>query len=75
MRLRPSDLYTQLLRPVGVYGAEFRLSDVQPCKIMPFQLFEIVRPADNVVIGVRYDVDCFFGGLSFGGSAFGGRTI
>lgn len=29
MRLRPSDLYAQLLRPVGVYGAEFNLSDVR----------------------------------------------
>ncbi len=62
MRLRPSDLYVQLLRPVGVCGAEFAFSDVR---------------TGHAVLLRFYDtrVDCFFGGLSFGGSPFGGRIV
>lgn len=31
--------------------------------------------SDSVVFGVRYLVDFYFGGLSFGGSPFGGRIL
>lgn len=185
MRLRPSDLYAQLLRPVGVYGAEFNLSDVRTrhAALLKFydtfaasdfyafdmvsSVFEQVAAADvqlytfriglkdsapavdrvaftfhsgwsdsvslqertsigmvirfrdsvfagsgvnisggpylgsadyqpvadymksfftvgarsngvasdSVAVGMRYLIDCFFGGLSFGGSPFGGRIV
>lgn len=31
--------------------------------------------ADTVILGMRYLIDCFFGGFSFGGSPFGGRVL
>lgn len=32
-----------------------------------------LSPSDAVFFGSRYGIDCFFGGLSFGGSPFSGR--
>ena len=34
-----------------------------------------VGASDFIEIGIRYVVDFYFGGMSFGGSPFGGRTI
>jgi len=129
MHLRPSDFYAQLLRPVGVHGAEFTFSDVRnrhmallrfydTFSVSDFPAFDVAfsslehagstdtqlytfriglrHPAsvvdtlaftfgsrahsggvasDSVAVGLRYLIDCFFGGLSFGGSPFGGRIV
>lgn len=129
MRLRPSDLYAQFLRPVSVYGAEFTFSDVRtrhaallrfydtfsasdsavigitslsleqagstdtqlytfriglrdPASVVDTLTFTFGSRAhsggvasDSVAVGLRYLIDCFFGGLSFGGSPFGGRIV
>lgn len=32
-----------------------------------------LSPSDAVFFGSRHSIDCFFGGLSFGGSPFSGR--
>ena len=36
---------------------------------------DTVGASDFIEIGIRYVVDFYFGGMSFGGSPFGGRTI
>lgn len=129
MHQRPSDLYAQLLRTVGVYGAEFTFSDVRTRHAALLRFYDTFLASDSAVIGVtslsleqagsldaqlytfkvglkgyapasdavtflfgstahsdgvasdsvavglRYFIDCFFGGLSFGGSPFGGRIV
>lgn len=36
---------------------------------------DTVGASDFIEIGIRYVIDFYFGGMSFGGSPFGGRTI
>ena len=81
MYQRPSDLYAQLLRPVEVrtrHAALFRFYDTFSVS----DSYDFVSKAhsagvasDSVVVVLRYGIDCFFGGLSFGGSPFGGRIV
>ena len=75
MRLRPSDLYAQLLRPVGVCGAKFAFSDVCTEHAVLLRFYDTFSASDSVVVSLRSRMDCTFGGLSFGGSPFGGRIV
>ena len=95
MRLRPSDLYVQLLRPVGVCEAKFVFSDVRTEHAVLLRFYDTFSASDSAVtsltsllleqagevvsdsvaVSLRSSTDCFFGGLSFGGSPFGGRIV
>lgn len=73
--MRPSDLYAQLLRPVGVCGAKFVFSDVRTEHTVLLRFYDTFSVSDSVAVSLRSRTDCFFGGLSFGGSPFGGRIV
>ena len=75
MRLRPSDLYAQLLRPVGVCGAKFVFSDVCTGHAVLLRFYDTFSASDSVAVSLRSRTDCSFGGFSFGGSPFGGRIV
>ena len=75
MRLRPSDFYAQLLRPVGVCGAKFVFSDVRTEHAVLLRFYDTFSASDSVAVSLRSRTDCSFGGLSFGGSPFGGRIV
>lgn len=56
MRLRPSDLYAQLLRPVGVYGAEFNLSDVRTRHAALLKFYDTFSASDFCVFDMMSPV-------------------
>ena len=49
MRLRPSDLYVQLLRPVGVCGAKFVFSDVRTEHAVLLRFYDTFSASDSAV--------------------------
>lgn len=54
MRLRPTDIYSQLLRPVGVLGAEFRFSDVRTRHVWLFEFFDSAEATDRTYVDMTF---------------------
>ena len=90
MRLRPSDLYVQLLRPVGVCGAKFVFSDVRTGHAVLLRFYDTFSASDSAVTSLTSLLLEQAGGVvsdsvavslrplmdcSFGGLSFGGSPF
>ena len=71
MRLRPSDLYAQLLRPVGVCGAEFAFSDVRTEHTVLLRFYDTFSASDSAVTSLT---SLFYDTFSASDSAVTGLT-